>query len=92
MTIKIPRIRYTYKTSDGRLIQKTEVILPDLVLPYTNYCTRDLAALLLENYNLNEAFSNDTYLSQESSDMLVDLLDCETDSQYHALELKDYTK
>ena len=39
MTIKIPRIRYTYKTSDGRLIQKTEVILPDLVLPYTNYCT-----------------------------------------------------
>lgn len=82
MTIKIPRIRYTYKTSDGRLIQKTEVILPDLVLPYTNYCTRDLAALLHENHNFNESFSNGIYLSQESSDMLVDLLDCETDSQY----------
>ena len=86
----IPRIRYVCRDIHKKLVRKTEVILPDIILPYSNYCTKDLSALLLDRHDLNESFSSGVYLSLPCHDYLCDLLDSRNRHEYRKVTYLQY--
>ena len=90
IVILIPRIRYVCRDIHKKLVRKTEVILPDIILPYSNYCTKDLSALLLDRHDLNESFSSGVYLSLPCHDYLCDLLDSRNRHEYRKVSYLQY--